>query len=183
MSRLPPISERNCSAAAGSCSRPCIAMECFTCAKIRKKTCFGNHRPSNPVAGGGAECRRSGGRTSQVLVLTVAGLRRRQKVSQVRLFLQTCDVSSCHLRRFFVSPATFPSVTCDSYCHLRRLITADRESEAAFHHEADGMDGKTVNIGPAHACEIVAHHGVQIYAQPGSDHVLRAGTNASGPLE
>ena len=45
------------------------------------------------------------------------------------------------------------------------------------------MDGKTVYIGPANACEIVAHRGVEIYAQPGSDHVLRAGAYASRPLE
>ena len=117
---------------------------------------------------------------SQVLVLTVAGLRfcrhlrRKSATGEKKRRRSDC----------FCRPATFPSVTCDvSFRHLGRLIAADRESEATFHHEADGVDGKTVYIGPAHACEIVAHSGVQINAQPGSDHVLRAGTYPCRPLE
>ena len=45
------------------------------------------------------------------------------------------------------------------------------------------MDGKTVNVRAAHACEVVAGGGVEVDAKPGSDHVLRAGADTCRPLE
>ena len=109
---------------------------------------------------------------------------RGQKVSQVRRILQTCDALRCHLRHFLLSPAMSRAATCDSsFCHLGRLITADGESEAAFHHETEGMDGKTIDVCPANTGKIVAYGRIEIDAQPGSDHELCTGAYACRPLE
>ena len=95
-----------------------------------------------------------------------------------------CDVLFCHLQRSVLPPATLCAVTCDVlFCHLQRLITADGESEAAFHHETDGMDGKTIDVCPANTGKIVAYGRIEIDAQPGSDHELCTGAYACRPLE
>ena len=67
------------------------------------------------------------------------------------------------MRHFLLSPAMSRAATCDSsFCHLGRLITADGESEAAFHHETEGMDGKTIDVCPANTGKIVAYCRIEI---------------------
>ena len=56
------------------------------------------------VADDGVLCRRSAFLAPPATQIGHRG----QKVSQVRLFLQTCDVLSCHLRRSCLPPATLP---------------------------------------------------------------------------
>ena len=132
------------------------------------------------VAGVSVKCRRSAFLASPATQIGHRG----QKVSQVRRILQTCDALRCHLRHFLLSPAMSRAATCDSsFCHLGRLITADGESEAAFHHETEGMDGKTIDVCPANTGKIVAYCRIEIDAQPGSDHELCTGAYACRPLE